>query len=301
MKQSTAIIAAVVVMALGLLASTSLFIVDERQQALVLRWGKPREPNPVITDPGLKFKVPFMDRVVMFSDQVLGYDSPPREIPTVDQKQLMVDAFARYRIVDPLKFYQTVITVDGVQSRLESIIGSNLRKTIGKVTLTRVLTDERSTLMEEIASAVNEEAASFGVNVVDVRIKRVDLPQTNSEAIFRRMQTQRQQEARKIRAEGDRDAQFIRADAEKTARVILAEANQDQQILRGEGEAQAEAIYREAYSVDQEFFEFYRTLQALREAAKAETTTYVGSPNSDLLEMFNTENALFRKIFNKEQ
>jgi len=297
MKQYMTFIILGVLALFAILASTSLFVVNEREQALVLFLGKPRDPEPVIREPGLKFKVPFAERVVIFSDQILGYDSQPREIPTLGQKQLLVDAFTRCKIVDPLKFFQTVITVQGVEARLESIIGSNLRETLGKVTLTRVLTDERSSLMDEIAKAVNEEASSFGVEVVDVRIKRVDLPPTNSQAIFRRMQTQREQEARKFRAEGAKDAQFIRADAEKTVRVMLAEANRERQVLRGEGEAQAEAIYREAYGTDPEFFEFYRTLQAIEKATSSDTTSYVGSPNTDLLKMFETDNTQFQKLF----
>ena len=286
MNNKFAIIGGVVFLILAVIASQSLFVIRETEQALVLRLGEPRH---TVQTPGLNFKTPFIENTVYFDKRNLDFDAQAEEIPTLDQKQVIVDAFARYQITDPLRFFQTVRNETGAQGRLASIISSNLRQTLGRVDLTRVLTEERAALMDEIARNVNGEASSFGIQVVDVRLKRVDLPEENSNAIFRRMQTQREQEARRIRAEGARDAQVLRADADKRARVILAEAGRESQVLRGEGDAQAEQIYRQAYGADEEFFNFYRSLEALRKSAAGETTSYVGPPTADFLRLFDED------------
>jgi modulator of FtsH protease HflC len=267
-----------------LVALSSVYTVHQSEQALVLQFG---EPQRVVNEPGLHFKVPFIQNVVVFSNRVLNFDAPAAEVPTVDQKQVVVDAFARFRITDPLRFFQTVTNETGVQARLRSIISSTLRGALGEVPLDFILTNQRGGLMQQIAEQVNVEAQTFGINVVDVRIKRLDLPEENSQAIFRRMQTQREQEARRIRAEGARDAQTIRAEADKQSVVILANARRTAEILRGEGDAQATAIYNDAYGQDPTFFDFYRSMQALSEGLPSETTTFVGPPDGDFFRFFD--------------
>lgn len=267
-----------------LLTLSAMYTVHESEQALVLQFG---EPQRVIKEPGLHFKVPVIQNVVFFSNRVLNFDAPAAEVPTVDQKQVVVDAFARFRITDPLRFFQTVTNEAGVQARLRSIISSNLRGALGEVPLDFILTNQRGGLMQQIAEQVNVEARTFGINVVDVRLKRLDLPEENSQAIFRRMQTQREQEARRIRAEGARDAQTIRAEGDKQRVVILANAQRTAEILRGEGEAQATAIYNDAYGRDPTFFDFYRSMQAMSQALPSETTTFVGPPDGDFFRFFS--------------
>ena len=288
MANRLAIIFGVFFFILAIVVAQTFFIVRETEQALVLRFGQPRT---VVQNPGLNLKVPFIETTVFLDKRNLEFDAPAEEIPTLDQKQVLVDAFARYKITNALEFFQTLRNESNAQGRLAAIISSSLRDTISKVPLTRVLTEERASLMEEIASNVNVESAGFGIEIVDVRLKRVDLPEENSNAIFRRMQTQREQEARKIRAEGDRDAQIIRADADKQARVIRADADRSAEILRGEGDAQAEQIYREAYGQNPDFFNFYRSLEALRKSATEETTSYVGPPTADFLRLFDNDGA----------
>jgi membrane protease subunit HflC len=275
-----AVIAALVLIVL----LSSMFTVHQSQQALVIQFGDPlrREDRP-----GLHFKLPLIQEVVYFDKRVLDFDARPEEVPTLDQKQLVVDAFARFVIVDPLKFYQTVNNEQGIQSRLTTIISSNLRRVLGEVQMSRVLTEERASLMRNIRESVNREAAGFGVDVIDVRIRRVDLPEENSQAIFARMKTQREQEARRIRAEGGKEAQVVRAEADKEQRVIVAEARRKAEILRGEGEAQSTKIYAEAYGRDAEFFDFWRSMQALSRGLAGNTTAFVGSPEGAFFRYFN--------------
>ncbi|MEM6490400.1 MAG: protease modulator HflC [Pseudomonadota bacterium] len=289
MANRIAIILGVVFFIGAIIVAQTFFIVRETEQALVLRFG---QPQSVVTEPGLNVKVPFIETTVFLDKRNLEFDASAEEIPTLDQKQVIVDSFARYRISNPLEFFQTLRNESNAQGRLAAIISSSLRDTISRVPLPRVLTEERASLMDEIAASVNRESAGFGIEIIDVRLKRVDLPEENSNAIFRRMQTQREQEARRIRAEGDRDAQIIRADADKQARVIRADADRQAEILRGEGDAQAERIYLEAYGANAEFFNFYRSLEALRRSATADTTSYVGPPTADFLRMFDNNAAI---------
>lgn len=274
-----AVIAALVLIVL----LSSIFTVHQSQQALVIQFGDPlrREDRP-----GLHFKLPLIQEVVYFDKRVLDFDARPEEVPTLDQKQLVVDAFARFVIVDPLKFYQTVNNEQGIQSRLATIISSNLRRVLGEVQMSRVLTEERASLMRNIRESVNKEAAGFGVDVIDVRIRRVDLPEENSQAIFARMKTQREQEARRIRAEGGKEAQVVRAEADKQQRVIVAEARRQSEILRGEGDAESTKIYAEAYGRDTEFFDFWRSMQALSRGLPGNTTALVGSPQGAFFRYF---------------
>jgi modulator of FtsH protease HflC len=273
----------VAIFALILLLS-SVFTVQQAQQALVIQFG---EPKRVVNEPGLHFKMPLVQEVVYFDKRVLDFDARQEEVPTLDQKQLVVDAFARFRIIDPLKFFQTVNNEQGIQSRLATIISSNLRRVLGEVQMARVLTDERASLMLNIRDAVNKEAAGFGVDVVDVRIRRVDLPEENSQAIFARMKTQREQEARRIRAEGAKEAQVVRAEADKQQRVIVAEAQRKSEILRGEGDAEATRVYAGAYGQDPEFFDFWRSMQAMQRGLSGNTTALVGSPEGAFFRYFN--------------
>jgi len=282
----TAIIALGVLVAVVVTGISSAFIVRETEQVLVLRFG---EPQRIIASPGLHFKVPFVDVASFYDKRVLDYDADVQEIPTSDQKQLVVNAFARYRITDPLRFFQTVTDERGIEQRFNSLINSSLREVLGEVSLAVVLTPERARLMEDFTRIVASEAEAFGIEVVDVRIKRIDLPPENSEAIFERMATQRQQEARLVRAEGDKEAQRIRAEGDKRQRVIIAEAQRDAEILRGEGDAEAQRLYNDAYGQDVGFFDFWRSMQAMQKGLAGDTTTYVGPPDSDFFRFFRNE------------
>lgn len=273
----------VVVIVLGMLAFSSVFTVHQAEQVMVLQFGK---PITVVKEPGLHFKIPFVQNVQSFDRRVLDFDAAAEEVPTRDQKQLVVDSFARYRIVDPLRFFQTVNNTTVMETRLGSVINASLRELFGEVALARLLTEERAILMKEIARRVNEEGKAFGINVIDVRIKRVDLPAENSQAIFNRMQTQREQEARKIRAEGGKESKRIKADADKQRTIIEATANKQSEILRGEGEAGAQAIYNDAYGRDREFFDFWVSMDALRQGLQGGNTRYVGPPDNDFFRFF---------------
>ncbi|MGB0552298.1 MAG: protease modulator HflC [Alphaproteobacteria bacterium] len=282
----TAIFGGILAIVIGITAFSSLFVIRENEQALILQFGNPQKQ---VDDAGLNFKTPFIQDVIYFDKRILDYDASAAEIPTLDQKQLVVDAFARYKIIDPLKFYQTVATESIAESQLNNIINSNLRDSFGKQLFTKLMTETRAKLMAEISKKVDTAMRSLGIQVIDVRIKRVDLPEENSQAIFRRMQTQREQEARRIRAEGDRKAREIRADADKQQRVIVAEAKKTSEILRGEGDAVATKLYNDAFGRDRDFFDFYRSLQAMRTGLIGDTTSYVGPPQGEFYRFFKGE------------
>ena len=268
----------------------SYFTVYQSERALVLRLGAPVR---MTDDPGLHFKIPFVENVVPLSKQVLNIEGAQQELLTNDQKRVVVDYFARYRIVNPLLFFQSVRSEDALQQRLQPIIESQMRRVLGGVEMSRILTKERADLMHEITLAVDAEARNFGadkegfgIQVLDVRMKHVDLPQQNSEAIFNRMRTQRQQQAALIRAEGEREKLTMTAEADKQKVVILANARQRSEILRGEGDGQATAIYNEAYGKDAKFFDFYRSMQALATSLGGDSTTYVGPAAGDFFRYF---------------
>ena len=265
-------------------AMASMFTVEQREQALVLEFGKPVR---VIQEPGLYFKLPILQEAVIFDNRLLDYDAPAEEIIASDQKRLVVDAFARFKIENPLTFYQTVRTEEVLRPRLGAIINSNLRRVLGEVPLHAVISEDRAMLMRRIADSVAEEALSFGIRVYDVRIKHADLPQANSEAVFRRMQTERQQEAAQLRAEGAEEAQRMRAEADRERVVIVAQAERDASILRGEGEGESNRIFAEAFGRDPDFFAFYRSMQAYQTALGAGDTTMVLSPDSEFFRFFN--------------
>jgi membrane protease subunit HflC len=261
----------------------SAFIVHQNEQALVLRFG---EPKRVVNTPGLNWKVPLVDSVEIYDKRILDLDSQPQEVTASDQKRLVVDSFARYRIVDPLKFYQTLRYEEGVRSRLGPIIDSAMRRVLGGATFQDVVRDKREDLMNRIAEQVNREGNDFGLEVVDVRIKRADLPEQNSKSVFDRMRAERQREAAEFRAQGTAEANRIKATADREATVIRAEATRKGEQTRGAGDAERNKIYAEAYTKDQEFFEFYRSMQAYEHGLKSEDTRLLISPDSDFFKYF---------------
>ncbi|MCP1334980.1 protease modulator HflC [Futiania mangrovi] len=274
------------IIAVLIVASSALFTVRETEQALVLRFG--RIIGEPIREPGLKFKMPFVDNVEFIDKRVLMVETQEEEVITADKKRVLMDAFARYRIVDPLLFYQTVRTELALRSRLETILNSSLRGQIGRSDLFSVLSGERAQLMLAIQESVNTEAKSLGINILDVRIRRADLPTTISESIYARMRTEREREAQSARSEGEEEARRIRARADRTATVLLAEARRDGNILRGQGDAERNRIFAEAYSQDPTFFTFYRSMQAYRQAMGDDTTTFVLSPDSQFFRYFGS-------------
>jgi len=267
-----------------LTAYNTMFFVEQRIQTLVLQFG---EPIRVIKDPGLKFKIPLAQNIVKFDKRILLFDNRAEEIIAADKKRLIVDAFVRYKIVDPLKFYQTVRNETALSNRLGSVVNNSLRAVLGRVPLKAVISDRRELLMEEVSTLVSNRAIQFGISIEEVRIKKADLPSENSEAIYRRMQTERQQEAAQIRAIGEEKSRVIKAEAEKNKTVILAEAQRDGEILRGEGDAKKNKILGEAFSVDPNFFAFYRAMQAYSRALTEGDTTMVLSPNGEFFEYFS--------------
>lgn len=263
---------------------SSAFIVHQNEQALVLRFG---EPKRVVTDPGLNWKVPLVDTVEIYDKRILDLDSQPQEVTASDQKRLVVDSFARYRIVDPLKFYQTLRYEDAVRSRLGPIIDSAMRRVLGASTFQDVVRDKREDLMKRILAQVNKEGDDFGLEVVDVRIKRADLPEQNSKSVFERMRAERQREAAEFRAQGTAEANRIRATADREATVIEAEATRKGEELRGAGDADRNKIYAEAYTKDPEFFQFYRSMQAYERGLKSADTRLLLSPDSPFFKYFS--------------
>jgi membrane protease subunit HflC len=261
----------------------SAFVVKEINQAIVLQFGNPKK---IITEAGLKFKLPFIQNVVFIDKRILNLDNAPEEVIAADQKRLIVDAFARFQIVDPLKFYISVGNERVARSRLSTIINSRIRGVLGTQELSTLLSKERSKQMAIIQNDVNQEAKSFGIEIIDVRIKRADLPQANSEAIYKRMQTERQREAKEFRAEGAEIAAKITSTADKDVTVLLANANKQSQIFKGEGDGQRNKIFAEAYGKDPEFFGFYRAMQAYETALIGGDTSLILSPDSDFFKFF---------------
>ena len=259
------------------------FTVSETQQALVVQFGNPKH---TIRDAGLHFKIPVLQQVIYLDKRILNLDPPAQEIIASDQKRLVVDAIARFRIIDPLLTYQTSQTETRVAQRLGTIIISNLRQVLGEQAFENLLSGERAQLMLDIRDTVNADSASFGIEMVDVRLRRVDLPEANSQAIYQRMQTEREREAQESRAKGREQAVRIRAQAERERTVLLAVAERDSSILRGEGDGQAVKIFADAFNTDKEFFEFYRSMQAYRKTMSSEDTTLVLSPDSEFFKYF---------------
>ncbi|MBN8530567.1 MAG: protease modulator HflC [Alphaproteobacteria bacterium] len=304
MRQSTLSLVLISGAAVLFLLANSLFIVTQVQQALVLQFGK---HVATVREPGLKMKIPFIQNVVYFDKRLLDFTAEPKEVIAADQKRLIVSSYARYRITDPLKFYQTVGDERRMIDRLNSIVESSLRQSIGHVPLSAVLSAERAKIMEDIKKRVNQQASGvmpeapenpeteekaqapklpaggFGVEVVDVRIMRADLPQENSEAIYRRMQTEREREAKEFRAQGEEESQRIRSRADRDRTVLIAEAQKQAEITRGQGDAEAIKIFAQSFGRDEEFFAFYRTLKAYRTALGKQDTTLILSPDNSFL------------------
>lgn len=279
-----------IVAAIGFVLYLSVFIVDQTQQAMVLRFGQVVAPLggelAPITKPGLYYKLPLIDNVVYFEKRILDLDSPPLEIIASDQKRLVVDAFGRYKIVNALLFYQSLGTVEEARDRLSSVLNSAVRRVLGDATFIQLVRDERAALMQKITEQVDREASSFGIQMVDVKIRRADLPPENSAAIYQRMQTERQRQATEIRAQGEQAARRIRAEADRTATVIVAEANGEASRLQGDGEAERNRIYADAYGKDPEFFGFYRSMLAYTAGLKGGETRLVISPDSEFFRYF---------------
>ena len=277
-----AVIAAVVLV----LAWMSMFVVDPTQQALVLRFGQP--VRDLIGAPGLYFKWPFTDTVVYIDKRILALDSEPQEVLVSDNQRLEVDAFVRYRITDPLLFYQSVFNTRGADAQLSGMLNSALRRTLSEASITDIVRDKRDSLMTDIRGQMITGAKRFGLEVVDVRIRRANLPAENAEAVFRRMQTERQQRAASYRAQGSQQAQQIKAEADRKVTVITAQAQQQAEQIRGEGDGERNRIFAEAYGADPEFFAFYRSMQAYQNSFNNGQTRALISPKSDFFRYFST-------------
>ena len=268
---------------LAVISFFSIFIVKETNQAIVLQFG---DPKKIITSPGFQMKIPFIQNVVFLDRRILSLDPPPEEVIASDQKRLIVDAFARFKITDPLKFYISVGNERVARSRLATIINSRLRNVLGKQSLATLLSEDRTKQMAIIQEGVNNEAGKFGIEIIDVRIKRADLPQANSEAIYRRMQTEREREAKEFRAKGAEMAVTITSTADKKVTVILAEAKKNSEIMKGEGDGQRNKIFADAFGRDPEFFAFYRAMQAYEKALIGGDTSLILSPDSEFFKFF---------------
>ena len=272
---------------IAVVAFFSIFIVKEVNQAIVLQFG---DPKKIILKPGLNFKLPFIQNVVFLDKRILNLDAPPEEVIASDQKRLIVDAFARFQIVDPLKFYISVGNERVARSRLSTIINSRIRSVLGTQRLQTLLSEDRTKQMSLIQEGVNNEAEKFGIKIIDVRIKRADLPQANSDAIFARMQTERNREAKEFRAKGAEMAITITSTADKEVTVILADAQKKSEIMKGEGDGARNKIFADAFGQDPEFFAFYRAMQAYEKALIGGETSLVLSPDSEFFKFFGNVN-----------
>jgi len=283
MKRILPLVLGVTAIVLAVVAWSALFVVHQTEQAIVFQFGAPIKE---VREPGLHVKVPFIQNVVYYDNRVLDFAPPAEEIIASDQKRFVVDAFARFRIVEPLMFYQSVQTEAAARNQMRGYLSSSLRRVIGNRTLSAVLSEERTEIMRQIQTETNEAAKALGVEIIDVRIRRADLPQANAEAIFQRMKSEREREAREFRAQGAELAQRIRSRADRERTVLIAEAERAAQALRGQGDGEAVKIYADAFGRDPAFFSFYRSMQAYREALGAESTTFVLSPDSDFFRYF---------------
>lgn len=277
------IILGVIVLVIGIVGWSSIFTVHQTQQAIVLQFGNPVR---IVEKPGIGFKIPFVQDVVYIEKRILSLDAQPEEIITEDQKRMVVDVFTRYRITDPLAFIKAYSNMIAAEDRLDTIVRSNLRVVLGEEEFTSLLSGERSELMQRLSERVNEQMDDNGIEIIDVRIKRADLPDQNKEAIFDRMRTEREREAKEERALGDEEGQRIRAKADRDRTVLLAEARKQSDILRGEGDGARAEIFNKVADDYQEFYAFYRSLQAYREALQQGDTTMVLNPNSDFFRYF---------------
>lgn len=272
--------------ALAVVAAGALFTVDQTQQALVLRFGEPIPGRGLITQPGLNVKVPFFESVVLLDKRILDVETPKQEVLASDNQRIEVDAFVRYKITDPLMFYQKVGDVSRANYQLASVLNSSVRRVLGEATSSEIIRDKRAQLMSDIRGQVDGQAKSFGVTVVDVRIRRADLPKEISEKIYSRMQSERIREATEYRAQGAEQSQRIRAKADRDVTVLIAESQRVADQTRGEGEGERNRIFAEAYNKDADFFAFYRSMQAYETGLKSGDTRMVLSPTSDFFRFF---------------
>ncbi len=282
MRRAILVVAGLLVLA-ALTFRLAAVVVDETNQAVVIEFGRPVR---VISEPGLYFKIPFIQDVVLFERRFLEYDAQANDIITRDKKTLIMDNYAMWRIIDPLKFLQTVQNEAGATARLDDIIYSQLRVELGRYDLIQIVAEHRDRIMSNVTERSDQAAREYGIQVVDVRIKRADLPDENSQAVFDRMRTEREREARRYRSEGEEEAAKIRAEADKERTIILAEAYRKAQAIRGEGDAEAIRVYAEAFNQDPEFYAFMRSLEAYRKAFAAGQTTVILAPDSEFLRFF---------------
>ena len=276
-------ISLIIVGLIAIVGYFTLFTVLEIKNAIVLQFG---DPKRIITSPGLNFKIPFIQNVVFIDNRILDIDAPAAEVIAADQKRLIVDAYVKFKIVDVLEFYKAFGNENVARSRISAVVNSRIRGVLGEEPLAAVLSDDRSKLMRQITSLVEAEVDNFGIKIVDVRIKRADLPEANSQAIFRRMQTEREREAKEFRAQGAEIAQRIRSTADKEVTIIKAQAEKQSNIVRGEGDGMANKVFAEAFGKDPEFFAFYRAMQAYAEGLKSSDTTMILSPDSEFFKYF---------------
>jgi len=279
----TGIVSLILLFILAIVAYSSLFAVQQTEQALVVRFGRPVN---VVTEPGLHVKAPFIDTVIPIDKRILDLENPAQEVIASDQKRLVVDAFARYRIKDALKFYQSVGTIQAANLQLATLLNAALRRVLGEVTLIQVVRDAREALMARIRDQLDKEADAYGIQVVDVRIRRADLPDQNSQAVYQRMETERQREAAEFRAQGNQKAQEIKSNADREATVIVAEANSKAEQIRGEGDAERNRLFAEAYGKDPDFFAFYRSMSAYESGLRSNDTRFLLRPDSDFFKFF---------------
>ncbi|GAB3121536.1 protease modulator HflC [Novispirillum itersonii] len=273
----------VAVAAVAILASSAMFTVRQTEQVIVLQLGNPVR---VIKEPGLQFKIPFIQNVLYYDNRVLDLDPPTQELPLIDQKRIIVDTYARYRIVDPLEFYKTVRLEDNLRNRLGGILNAAVRKEMGESELTDLLTEKRGDVMKRISRTVAQRAPEFGIEIIDVRIGRTDLPQQTSQSVFNRMRSDRVAQAAQLRAEGEELKVKIQAEADRTRTGLLADARREAEVLRGEGDGARNKILGDAYGRDAEFFRFYRSMDAYRQALGDGRTTMVLSPDSEFFRYF---------------
>ena len=278
------IVALFVLFVVLIVGYSSVFTVAQTEQALVVRLG---EPVRVVTEPGLNFKAPFIDTVIAIDKRILDLENPSQEVIASDQKRLVVDAFARYRIKNALRFYQSVGSIQAANIQLTTLLNASLRRVLGEVTFITVVRDEREALMARIRDQLDKEADGYGIQVVDVRIRRADLPEQNSQAVYQRMQTERQREAAEFRAQGGQKAQEIRSNADREATVIVAEANSTAEQVRGAGDGERNRLFAEAYGKDPDFFAFYRSMTAYENGLKSNDTRFLLRPDSDFFKFFS--------------
>ena len=262
---------------------SSIFTVNQTDQALQVRLG---DPIRVITEPGLNFKAPFIDTIITIDKRILDLENPAQEVIASDQKRLVVDAFARYRIKDALRFYQSIGSIQAANIQLTTLLNASLRRVLGEVTFITVVRDDRDALMTKIRDQLDRESASYGISVIDVRIRRADLPEQNSQAVYQRMQTERQREAAEFRAQGGQKAQEIRSKADREATVIIAEANSKSEQIRGEGDGERNRLFAESYGKDADFFAFYRSMTAYENSLKSNDTRFLLRPDSEFFRFF---------------